>query len=83
MNKISQKMIEISEKLASSGLGDRSKQFYIIAEELEEEDKIENFNKIRLSSISNNPSENKPEINAEELKQILAHQLTLYKKYKE
>jgi len=80
MNKISQKMIEISEKLLSKGLNDRSEQFYILAEKIEDEIKISNMQKLSKIKIHKT---NTPNIDKEKIKEIFNKQLTPYHKYKE
>ena len=55
MNRISQKMIEIAEKLSKDGLKERAEQFIILAEDLEYENKmqkISNNKTIEVSSVN-------------------------------
>jgi len=81
MNKISQKMKTIATKLSANGFKDRAEQFMILADNIEEEFKMQ-----KMSSVRELPPITSPEpvhIDQDALKQVLKGRLTPYLKYKE
>ena len=87
MNKISQKMIEIAEKLSSEGLEDRAEQFVILAEDLENENKMNKMaSSINIDELKRRRKEPEYIISnnlSKKLKIVLNRKLTPYNKYKD
>lgn len=80
MNKISQKMIEIAEKLNKKGLSNRAEQFYILAENIEDEILSSNIPKINSFNIN---AKNNNKIEENKIFEIFSNKiLTPYLKYK-
>ena len=82
MNKISQSIIQIAQKLSNDGLTTRASQFKQLADDLQQELNMTKTASSNLKNITITKQETE-KIDVNQLKQLFNKPLTDYRKYKE